>query len=373
MHGIERAITFDMGGTSTDIALYDGDCRLRYEGLFQGFLLQTPRLAVHTIAAGGGSLLKFDRTRQLVGPESAGAVPGPICYRNGGHNLTVTDANLMLGRIQAQYFPQVCGSMQNQALDLPAVRDAFKQLATTQAYDPYRLAQGFIDIAIEKMALAVRQVCIENGSDCRQFALFCFGGAGAQLICAIAERLEISKIIVHPLASVLSALGIGLAEETERVTQRLHRNLNELTTGELTAIRQTLADKIKLPVETRQDVYTLEMRCRDSDHLIDIKETAIDNIAALFHCKYQQLFGVKAQGNLIIENITLEAKQPRPYPELLFSLAALPNKSDPSPTVKEEEVQLYLPDTGLTSVPVYSSSAVAGAAETDIIGASVDC
>ena len=348
-HGIEHAITFDMGGTSTDIALYDGDYRLRHEGLFQGLLLQTPRLAVHTIAAGGGSLLTFDRGRQLVGPESAGAVPGPVCYRNGGQVLTVTDANLMLGRIQAQFFPPVCGTTQNQRLDLSAVQHTFARLAKKQQCDPYQLAGGFIDIAVEKMALAVRQVCSENGSDCQQFALFCFGGAGAQLICAVAARLGISKIIVHPLASVLSALGIGLAEETERVTQRLHRGLTKLAAGELDNVCKTLAGKAVLPAATRHDVFTLEMRCRDSDHLIDVRETQPNKIAAAFHRKYRELFGVNAQGELVIENITLAAKQPRPYPQHLF---VTQNK-----VVEREvgEVQFYLPKTGLTTVPLHHS------------------
>lgn len=374
-NNIARAITFDMGGTSTDIALYDGDYRLRHEGVFQGFLLQTPRLAVHTIAAGGGSLLSFDRTRQLVGPESAGAVPGPICYGNGGKKLTVTDANLMLGRIQAQFFPPVCGTTHNQHLDMPAVQRAFAQLANTQRCDPLQLAQGFIDIAVEKMTLAVRQVCIENGSDSRQFTLFCYGGAGAQLICAVAARLGISKIIVHPLASVLSALGIGLAEETERVTQRLHRNLSDLVAGDLDDVCKALASKIKLPAVNRQDTFTLEMRCRGNDHLIDVKETQLDKIAALFHRKYHELFGVKVQerasgkesceagngkeqGALLIENITLEAKQPRLYPK---QLCVIPDKDAER---KKEEVQLYLPAKGMSTVPLYRS---AGTQEGDVV------
>ena len=357
-HGIEQAITFDMGGTSTDIAFYDGDYRLRHEGLLQGFLLQTPRLAIHTIAAGGGSLLTFDRERQLVGPESAGAVPGPICYGKGGECLTVTDANLLLGRIQAQFFPPVCGTTHDQRLDLAAVQHAFARLAQTQQGDPYQLAQGFIDIAVEKMALAVRQVCIENGCDGRQFTLFCFGGAGAQLVCAVAARLGISKIIVHPLASVLSALGIGLAEESERITKRLHRSLTKLAAEELDDVCQALANKIKLPAATRHDVFTLEMRCRDSDHLIDIKETQLDKITATFHHKYRELFGVKAQGELIIENITLEARQPRPYPQSLHI-----THHDTALQVRGE-VQLYLPEQGMTAVSLRHA---AGVREGDVV------
>ena len=357
-NGIERAITFDMGGTSTDIALYEGDYRLRHEGLFEGFLLQTPRLAIHTIAAGGGSQLTFDQGRQLVGPESAGAVPGPVCYGSGGQKLTLTDANLLLGRIQAEFFPPICGTSHDQPLASDAVQTAFAALAQQQQCDAYELAQGFIDIAVEKMALAVRQVCIENGSDPRQFVLFCFGGAGAQLICAVAARLGINKIVVHPLASVLSALGIGLAEETERVTQRLHRTLSDLTATELNATYSALARQATLPATTRQDVFTLEIRCQDSDHLIDVKETRFDKIAATFHHQYLNLFGVKVQGELVIENITLEARQPRPYPQHLFTAR------DAGIGRETGEVQLYLPAKGMTSVPLYHS---AGTQEGEII------
>ena len=357
-NGIEQAITFDMGGTSTDIALCDGDYHLRHEGVFEGFLLQTPRLAIHTIAAGGGSQLTFDAGRQLVGPESAGAVPGPVCYGNGGQNLTLTDANLLLGRIQAQFFPSVCGANRDQPLASDAVQDAFAAVAKQQQCDVYELAQGFIDIAVEKMALAVRQVCIENGSDPRQFTLFCFGGAGAQLICAVAARLGINNIVIHPLASVLSALGIGLAEESERLTQRLHRTLSDINEADLNATYSALAQQAKLPATTRQDVFTLEIRCQDSDHLIDVKETHWEKIAAAFHQQYLNLFGVKAQGELVLENITLEARQPRPYPQQLFVT------QDNDTARKKSAVQLYLPDKGMTTVPLHHS---AGAQEGKVI------
>ncbi len=350
-YGIEHAITFDMGGTSTDIALYDGDYRLRHEGLLQGFLLQTPRLAIHTVAAGGGSLLTCDRARQLVGPASAGAVPGPICYGKGGECLTVTDANLLLGRIQAAFFPLVCGTTHDQRLDLAAVQQAFARAAQTQACDPYQLAQGFVDIAVEKMALAVRQVCIESGYDGRQFTLFCFGGAGAQLICAVADHLSISRIIVPPLASVLSALGIGLAEKSERRTQRVHRSLSKLTADELGDMCRALTDQITLPAGNRHDTFTLEIRCHDSDHLIDIKETQHDSISPTFHRSYRQLFGVAARGDLLIENISLEARQPRPYPTQLGVARGEAREKE------NTEVQLYLPAQGMTAVPLLSSAA----------------
>lgn len=344
-HNIDRAITFDMGGTSTDIALYDGEYKMRYEGEFiKSLLLQTPRIAIHTIASGGGSILQIDDGRQTVGPESAGAIPGPICYRHGGNNLTVTDANLLLGRIQRQFFPQIFGEQQNLPLDDQATQKKFQQLAEQQNCAPHQLAQGFIDIAVEKMALAVRQVCIENGYDAKQFTLFCFGGAGAQLICQIADRLAIKKVIVHPLASVLSALGIGLAEDTIRQTIRLHRQLTDLQQTDLDTICQQLIDDSN--TDDRQHSFTIEMRCRASDHLIDVKETRCDSLRTAFNKKYRALFGIKPRGQLIVENITLEARLPRPY------------RSFPQPRGATETTALLYDNERLSEVPLYRGAPV---------------
>ena len=343
-HAIDRAITFDMGGTSTDIALYDGEYQIRHEGEFKGFLLQTPRIAIHTIASGGGSILQIDDGRQTVGPQSAGAIPGPVCYRHGGDKLTVTDANLLLGRIQQQFFPKIFGEQQNLPLDRPATQKKFQQLAEQQNCDPYQLAQGFIDIAVEKMALAVRQVCLENGYDAQRFTLFCFGGAGAQLICQIADRLAIKKVIIHPLASVLSALGIGLAEETIRQTMRVHRPLDNLQQDDLDTIyQQLIADSNS---NDRQHSFTIEMRCQASDHLIDVKETRCNSLTKTFDKKYRALFGIKPRGQLIIENITIDARLPRPY------------RSFPQQTGATETTALLYNGTELTEVPLYQGAPV---------------
>ena len=341
-HAIDRAITFDMGGTSTDIALYDGEYQMRHEGDLKGFLLQTPRIAIHTIASGGGSILQVDDGRQTVGPQSAGAIPGPICYRHGGDKLTITDANLLLGRIQQQFFPKIFGEQQDLPLDRHATQEKFQHLADQQRCNPYQLAQGFIDIAVEKMALAVRQVCIENGYDAQQFTLFCFGGAGAQLICQIADRLAIKKIIVHPLASVLSALGIGLAEDTVRQTVRVHRQLNDLQQTDLDTIYQQLIADSK--TDDRQHSFTIEMRCRASDHLIDVKETQHNSLTKAFNKKYRALFGIKPRGQLIVENITLEARLPRPY------------RSFPQQTGATETIVPLYNGTDLSEVPLYKGA-----------------
>ena len=349
-NGIDRAITFDMGGTSTDIALYDGDYQMRHEGLFKGFLLQTPRIAIHTIASGGGSILALDQGRQLVGPESAGAVPGPVCYRNDGQHLTVTDANLFLGRIQKNFFPAIFGPKQNLALDTETITARFQALAAQQGCDPYQLAWGFIDIAVEKMSLAVRQVCIESGYDAKHFTLFCFGGAGAQLICQVADRLGIARVIVHPLASVLSALGIGLAGETTRETRRLHKPLTGLKQEELDTICASLQAKVPPSSTPRHDVFILEMRCRDSDHIIDVKETRLVAIDAEFRTRYRNLFGVIPSGDLMIENITLEARLQRSYLQHVFPAMAGEKQSPETATLYQVERQDFV------CVPIHRST-----------------
>ena len=313
-----RLLTFDMGGTSTDISLYDGDYQMRTEGEFNGYLLQTPRLAIHTIAAGGGSMLGHDYGRHTVGPASAGAKPGAVCYRFGGKDLTLTDANLYLGRLQSELFPHVFGNTQDAPLDYEATASAFVSLAQKLRCDPLPLACDYLDIAIEKMSLSVRQVCIEKGYDPRQFTLFCFGGAGAQFICQIAARLEIKDIIVHPLASVFSALGIGLAAETVRNSKSVHLPLTQLSQQSYTSICNDLRqiNIQQLPTCNRENVL-LEMRSSDSIHVIEIKITKYntDEIAKQFQKKYHALFGIVHNGQLLIDNVILESKTSRPFPQ----------------------------------------------------------
>jgi 5-oxoprolinase (ATP-hydrolysing) len=218
--GFERLIGFDMGGTSTDVSLYAGELERQNETTVAGCRVRVPMLAVHTVAAGGGSVLHFDGSRLTVGPDSAGSLPGPTAYRHGGP-LAVTDANLLLGRIQAAHFPAVFGPGGDQALDAEAVRLAFAALAErvngelALDYTPERLAEGFLDIAVENMADAVRHITLERGVNPADFSLVCFGGAGGQLACRVAASLGIDRVLVSPFAAVLSAYGIGLAERRE--------------------------------------------------------------------------------------------------------------------------------------------------------------
>ncbi|MFZ2507829.1 MAG: hydantoinase B/oxoprolinase family protein [Steroidobacteraceae bacterium] len=238
--GRSRLIAFDMGGTSTDVALYDDGCPQRYETTIAGVRLQTPMMNIHTVAAGGGSILHFEGGRLRVGPQSAGANPGPTCYRQGGP-LTVTDLQLLLGRIRPEYFPAVFGPGRDLPLDLGTVRKQFEELAARVSADTglptavERLAAGFLDVAVETMARAIRHVSVRQGHDPADFALFCYGGAAPQHACRVAEALGIGEILIHPLAGVLSAWGIGLADRSLQRRQSIERPLASVAGASLTA------------------------------------------------------------------------------------------------------------------------------------------
>jgi len=244
--GRDRLIGFDMGGTSTDVALYDGEYPRRFESRIAGIRLQAPMMNIHTVAAGGGSVLRFEGGRLRVGPESAGAHPGPACYRNGGP-LAVTDIHVLLGRLQAGHFPQVFGRDGRQALDTEAVRLGFETLARRVAEADGRpwtveaLAEGFLEVSIETMANAIRHVSVRQGYDAADYSLFCFGGAGGQHACRVADALDIGEVLIHPHAGVLSAWGIGLADQRTMIRRSLERPLD----GEALAELRTVAAELE--------------------------------------------------------------------------------------------------------------------------------
>ena len=215
--GFGRVIGFDMGGTSTDVSHYAGELERQYETQVAGVRMRAPMLSIHTVAAGGGSILHFDGSRYRVGPDSAGAHPGPACYRRGGP-LTVTDANLLLGRIQAGHFPRVFGETGDQPLDTEITRSLFASLsreieqATGDRRGPEQVAAGFLDIAVQNMANAIKKVSVQRGYDITRYVLSTFGGAGGQHACAVADALGMTRVLIHPLAGVLAAYGLGLAD-----------------------------------------------------------------------------------------------------------------------------------------------------------------
>ncbi len=247
MAGIHRIIGFDMGGTSTDVALYDGAFERAYETEVAGVRMRAPMMAINTVAAGGGSVLHFDGARIRVGPDSAGANPGPACYRRGGP-LTVTDANLCVGKIQPAHFPPIFGPDGDARLDAEVVWAEFAKLAgevaaaTGTRQDPRAVAEGFLRVAVANMANAIKQVSVQKGHDATRFALQCFGGAGGQHACLVADELGMETVFIHPYAGVLSAYGMGLADQTVLREQAAEQPFTPKTLSALDALADQLAD-----------------------------------------------------------------------------------------------------------------------------------
>jgi 5-oxoprolinase (ATP-hydrolysing) len=210
--GFDRLIGFDMGGTSTDVSHFDGEYERAFETEVAGVRMRAPMMLIHTVAAGGGSILHFDGARFRVGPDSAGANPGPKCYRRDGP-LAVTDANVMLGKLIPDFFPKIFGPGQDQPLDAAAVKHAFNNLAQRVGdKSPEEIADGFIKIAVENMANAIKKISVQRGYDVTRYALNCFGGAGGQHACLVADALGMTRVLIHPFSSLLSAYGMGLAD-----------------------------------------------------------------------------------------------------------------------------------------------------------------
>jgi len=229
--GFHKVIGFDMGGTSTDVSHYAGELEREFETLVAGVRMRAPMMSIHTIAAGGGSILGFDGQRQRVGPDSAGANPGPACYRRGGP-LTVTDCNVMLGKVQPAFFPKVFGPKGDQALDPQVVREKFDllareiELATGKKQTAEETAEGFVKIAVANMANAIKFISVQRGHDVTEYTLACFGGAGGQHACLVADELGMKRVYIHTLAGVLSAYGMGLAQVRALREEAIERRLD---------------------------------------------------------------------------------------------------------------------------------------------------
>ncbi len=246
--GYDRVIGFDMGGTSTDVSHYRGEYERTFETEVAGVRLRAPMMAIHTVAAGGGSVVGFDGSRYRVGPESAGAYPGPACYRHGGP-LAVTDCNVMVGKLQPEFFPQVFGPGGDLPLDGEIVRQQFTALAaeihraTGDLRRPEQVAAGFLAIAVEKMANAIKKISVQRGYDVAEYVLCCFGGAGGQHACLIADALGMTEIFLHPYAGVLSAYGMGLADVRSLNEQSVELPLDEATLPAIQQVVDSLTEK----------------------------------------------------------------------------------------------------------------------------------
>ena len=312
--GFDKVIGFDMGGTSTDVSRYDG----AYERTFEtevGFMrIRSPMLAVHTVAAGGGSILFYEGARMRVGPESAGANPGPASYRRGGP-LTVTDANIMVGRIQPDHFPRVFGPRADEPLDEAVVRQKFATLARTLGKSPEETADGFLDIAVANMAEAIKKISIAEGADASLYALQCFGGAGAQLACRVAAALGIRTIMIHPYAGILSAFGMGLAQVEARREQAVEAILSAERCTALARDIEALAASCRNEVAgqgkfDRVDVVaTAHLRYQGTDTALAVPFGTSTELEDRFRSAHETRFGFSDRTRaLVLESVAVEAR-----------------------------------------------------------------
>lgn len=308
--GDARLIGFDMGGTSTDVSLFDGAFERASEVMIAGVPLSVPMLKIDTVAAGGGSIVRLDQGRLRVGPESAGAVPGPAAYGNGGP-LTVTDANVLLGIVQPDFFPALFGPGGDQPLDAGAVQAGFAALAAEIGQPPEQVAAGARAIAVETMAQAIRRISIARGHDAGQYALCCFGGAGGQHACAIADALGMGRVLIHPLAGLLSAFGIGLAE-TRVVRQRtLNQPLApdaDLAAAAADLVAQANAALMAQGETVASVMVSARIRYAGSDSGIDLPLADAASLARDFADEQARRFGFAVDdANLVVDTLIAEA------------------------------------------------------------------
>ena len=313
MAGIEKIIGFDMGGTSTDVSHYAGEYERSFETEVAGVRLRSPMMSIHTVAAGGSSILHFDGSRYVVGPDSAGANPGPACYGRGGE-LTITDCNVMVGKLQPEFFPQVFGANANQPLDKEIVIKKFQQLSKEIDYSktPESIAAGFLAIAVNNMANAIKKISLQRGYDVAEYTLCCFGGAGGQHACLIADALGMKQIFIHPYAGVLSAYGIGLAElrvlkeksvemlldnDSFLMIKSLFSELVELANQELAQQGDRLEPKI---------IYKVHLKYQGTDFSLIVDFNDIATMKQQFEDLHQQSYGFIVEKDLIIETISVE-------------------------------------------------------------------
>ena len=310
MAGFDRIIGFDMGGTSTDVALYDGAFERAFETEVAGVRMRAPMMAINTVAAGGGSILHYDGARVRVGPDSAGASPGPACYRRGGP-LTVTDANVMLGRLQPAHFPRLFGPSGDAALDADVVGTGFDALAAQMGQDRMAAAEGFLRVAVSNMARAIKQVSVQKGQDPARFALACFGGAGGQHACLVADELGMETVFIHPLAGVLSAYGMGLADQVVLREQAMELPFGPANMAALNRMADQLAEAARAELAAQGATATgvqrrVHLRYAGTEAALAVP---LDGHAAdAFADAHRARFGFVTPGRaLIAEQIAIEA------------------------------------------------------------------
>ncbi len=328
--GQAKVIGFDMGGTSTDVSHFAGEFEREFETQVAGVRMRAPMMSIHTVAAGGGSILQFDGARMRVGPQSAAANPGPACYRRGGP-LAVTDANVLLGKVQPRYFPKVFGPRANEALSYEATLEKFnalaEQMGSAQApghsaqgaapapHSLEEIAEGFIHIAVQQMANAIKKISVARGYDVTRYTLQCFGGAGGQHACLVADALGMTRVLVHPMAGVLSAYGMGLADQSTMREQAVEVALSEVALAEIKAQLDALASDAQAALLRQQAAsgsITLHRRVhvkyQGTDSALIVPSGEVAQITAAFEAAYRQRFAFLMQGRaLIVEAVSVEA------------------------------------------------------------------
>jgi len=318
--GFDRLIGFDMGGTSTDVSHYAGEFERTHETQVAGVRVRAPMIHIHTVAAGGGSILHFDGSRLRVGPDSAGADPGPACYGNEGP-LAITDANVLLGKLRPEFFPHVFGPEGNQPLDVETVNKQFVDLAeeisSASGIDQSAesVAEGFLSIAVENMANAIKKISVQRGYDITSYTLVCFGGAGGQHACLVADRLGVSRIHIHPHAGVLSALGIGLADVRHLSEGAVESTLSEelLTSLEprWVSMETESVNIVKAQGVSDKQITTMKrfgIRYAGSDTALQVDAGSCAAVQNAFEEQHRSRFGfISPEKNLIIESLQVEA------------------------------------------------------------------
>ena len=315
-----KVIGFDMGGTSTDVSHFAGEFEREFETQVAGVRMRAPMMSIHTVAAGGGSLLEFDGARFRVGPQSAGANPGPACYRRGGP-LAVTDANVMLGKVQPRYFPKVFGPHADEALSYEATLEKFDAMAGKVGQAQGKevkaevVAEGFINIAVQQMANAIKKISVARGYDVTRYTLQCFGGAGGQHACLVADALGMTRVLVHPLAGVLSAYGMGLADQNVIREQAVEARLTDATLVNVRSKLAVLADAARSELQRQQlgqGEVTVHQRVHvkyeGTDTALIVALGDIQSIDTAFERAYQQRFAFLMQGKAkVVEAVSVEA------------------------------------------------------------------
>jgi 5-oxoprolinase (ATP-hydrolysing) len=346
--GGDRVIGFDMGGTSTDVSHFAGEFERAFETKVAGVRMRAPMMSIHTVAAGGGSILSFDGARFRAGPESAGANPGPACYRRGGP-LAVTDANVMVGKIQPRWFPKVFGPNADEALDRDVVVARFTEMAqriaqaTGTKRSPEEVAEGFIDIAVGAMANAIKKISVARGYDVTRYTLQCFGGAGGQHACRVADALGMDRVFAHPLAGVLSAYGMGLADQSVMREAAVELKLAEAlptVAQRLDALAAEAEGELRRQGVSGGETRThrrVHVRYEGTDSALVVPFGSVVEVQSAFEAAYRQRFAFLMQERaLVVEAVSVEAvgagDAPAETPQATLAPATMP---------AEETVKLF--------------------------------